>query len=160
MFQDIIIKQLQEYHPIIHNIKDNEYSIEIKNQFGNSLYIGVDDEVILSYKEWHCHYQLEDLDDLEMILDKIKNIIHNKDSILLFYHNNQCIGSASDTNADQYTKTKIIKFIHTFFPNASINIMKGNGILVKVVYWDESKNNELYISKEEFVNLQSNLENS
>ncbi len=148
MVQDQIQNMLKDYQPILH-IKEDEYLYEIKNLNHNSLLIEVNDEITISYDLWHCHYPLEDSEDLNQAIEKVKRILTNQDCIVNIYCNNQLLGSGSESYSGEYTKEKVLEFIHTFFSSIKKTPIQKFGVTVKICYWDESLNNEIKISQED-----------
>lgn len=153
-YKDEMVKKLKEYNPIIHKNKDNiddACTLEIKNKNNHSLFIDLEDEFIISYGPWHDHYTYEDKDDYDMVIEKVLNILNNKDCTLIFYSNNRLFGSGSSLNKDKYTEEEVIDFLKSFFPNNYPDFLKEYGAKIEVNYWDEDKNYEIIIDKEKFM---------
>ena len=129
-----IVDRFKNYNPIIHK-NDNYYIIEIKNKRGDSLYINLEDEIIISYGNWHCHYESDD----DMVIEKVNNILNNRDCVLDIYLDNNYIGSGSELGKDKYTEDDVREFINSFLSNNLDNKECG----VKINYWDIDKNYEI-----------------
>ena len=159
-YKDKVITKFKKYSPILHtkNEKgyellygDNAVSIEIKNDKGNSLFIDLEDEITISYSNWHLHYYYEDEDDLKEAMEKVGNIIDNKECILNIYCDGKLFGSGSSLNKDNYGKEEVLEFMNSFIDISSYESFKKYGVLVKVNYWNESQNYEIFLNKENFV---------
>ena len=152
-YKEEIINKLRRYHPIIHQNKDDideAFTIEIKNANNHSLFIDFEDEIIISYGAWHDHYYYEDKDDYDIAMEKVLNILNNKDCVLIFYSNDKLFGSGSSLNKNEYTEEEAIDFLKSFFPNDLPIFIKEYGVKIKVNYWNEDKNYEIVIDKEKF----------
>ncbi len=153
-YKDEMVRKLQKYNPIIHENKDNideACTIEIKNRNSHSLFIDLEEEFIISYGPWHDHYYCEDREDYEAALEKVLNVLNNKDCILVFYSNNKLFGSGTSLNKNKYTKEETIEFLKSFFPNEFPIFLKEYGAKIEIKYWDENKNYEIFIDKEKFM---------
>ena len=157
-YKDDVLKRLEKYTPIVHTNSEKEYdflidnavSIEIKNNNKHSLFINLGDEITILFGDFHMHYTLED-DDYEEAMEKVYNIINNKEAILIFYCNGKLFGSGSDFGKDKYTKEDVFSFLKSFFVNDFNPLFKEYGIKVRVCYFDESRNYEIYLDKENFI---------
>jgi len=92
MNKDIYIEKIINKYKDLNLVvsKDNKIThIEFINNNGDNLYIDFDDEIIISFSKWHIHYLCEDEADLETALEKVDNIINNKEFILLIYSNDK-----------------------------------------------------------------------
>ena len=160
---DRILEKYKEYKPIVHTFKekefyyidgDNGFVIEIKNPNGKSLFIDLEDEITISFGDWHCHYYYEDWPDIEDVLEKVDNILNNKDCYLIIFSNNKYFGCGSSINKDKYNEDDIVDFIWNFSDKMAFNkfseTFKKYGAVAKCVYWDKNKNYEINVNKEKF----------
>ena len=148
-YKDEVISRFRNYNISLHTNKDF-VSIEIKNKKGKSLFINLEDEITILFGDWHMHYALEDVSDFEEAMEKVYNIINNKECILIFYCNGKLFGSGSD-DKKKYTLEDALVFLKSFFVSGFHQIFKDYGVLVKVCYFDESKNYEIFLDKENFI---------
>jgi len=144
MNKDIYIEKIINKYKDLNLVvsKDNKIThIEFINNNGDNLYIDFDDEIIISFSKWHIHYLCEDEADLETALEKVDNIINNKEAILLIYSNDKLLGSASSLNKDNYTKEEIVELLKEFFGSSykqiseelTINLTFFNKKLNKII---------------------------
>lgn len=158
-YKDEVVAKFKDYDIVIHTNKEKDYgylsndefvSIEIKNKKGKSLFMNLEDEITILFGDWHMHYTLEDVSDYEEAMEKAYNIINNKECTLVFYCNGKIFGSGSD-NKKEYTLEDALDFLKSFFVSGFHPIFKEYGVLVKVCYFDESKNYEIFLDKENFI---------
>ena len=148
-YKDKVVDRFRNYNISLHTNKDF-VSIEIKNKKGKSLFINLEDEITILFGDFHMHYALDDLSDFEEAMEKVYNIINNKECILIFYCNGKLFGSGSD-DKKKYTLEDALDFLKSFFVSGFHQIFKDYGVLVKVCYFDESKNYEIFLDKENFI---------
>ena len=157
-YKDEIVNRLKEYNSFVHTNKDKDYDwlgdnycvIEIKKK-GDSLFINLEDEFMISYGKWHAHYNYEDRDDYEIMMDKVNKILNNNNCVVEIYLNNNCIGGCSDLDKDKYIKEDIIEVIKSFFKGDLYSEIREYGVSARVNYWDSSKNYVLYMDKKDFI---------
>ncbi len=153
-YKEELIKILKDYNPLVVKELNNFVSIEIKNNNDNNLLIDLDDEITISFGNWHCHYYYEDKDDFDEAMNKVLNILNNNDCILLIYSNNNLLGSGSSLDKSKYDETEALDFLKSFFGNFSLNgynnLFRENGVTIKFVFWNEKDNYELTIDKSHF----------
>ena len=85
-------------------------------------------------------------------MEKVDNIINNKEAILVIYSNDKIFGSGSSLNNNKYSKEEIIEFLKDFFGNAykEFNkIFKEKGLTIYVKYWNKKLDYKLDLKKEE-----------
>ena len=162
-YKDEVLERFKNYNPIVHTQSekdyewldgDNCYSIEIKNNSGDSLFIDLEGEITISYGDWHCHYYYEDRSDYEAAMEKVDSILNNADCHLIIYSNGKWFGSGSSTNKEKYTNDEAVEFIKTFFVEKTYNefcqTFKKYGVNIKFEFWNKEKDYELTIEKERF----------
>ena len=140
-YKDQIINRYRNYNPIFHEEKS---ATELKNSKGKSLYIYLEDEIIIEYDNWDIHYSCEDIDDVYAAMDKVDNILNNKEAILKFYVNNSFFASSSISYKDNYTKEDILDIFNSFNMNS---ILEEKEVKVIINFWDDANNYEIDLNK-------------
>jgi len=135
-YKDQIINRYRNYNPIFHEEKS---AIELKNSKGKSLYIYLDDEIIIEYDNCDIHYIYEDKNDFFDAVEKVDNIINNKEAILNLYINNSFFASSSISYKDKYTKEDIIDIFNSF----NMNSILEKEVKVTINFWDDANNYEI-----------------
>ena len=146
-----IMNKYKNYNPTLTR-EEELVRIELNNTNGDNLYIDLDFEITISFDKWHIHYVCEDRDDYETAMEKVDNIINNKEAILVIYSNDKIFGSGSSLNNNKYSKEEIIEFLKDFFGNAykEFNkIFKEKGLTIYVKYWNKKLDYKLDLKKEE-----------
>ncbi|MBR2678345.1 MAG: hypothetical protein IKE63_02900 [Bacilli bacterium] len=136
-----IIEELKNYNPVIKSEENNFCRIAIDN-----LFVDLDDEITVVFEEWHMHYSEE---DCEEAIEKVKDIINNNECILVIYCNDKIFGCGSSLKKDKYTEKDVLEFLNSFFQTNNSSF-KEHGAVIKVKYFDSTKNYDLYLDKESF----------
>ena len=98
--KDKFLNELKDY-----NIKINKENntIEIINNNGDNIFINIEEEITISFGNWHEHFIIED-NDIEEPIEKINYLINNKNCILNIYIDDKLFGCATSIEKESYTK--------------------------------------------------------
>ena len=146
-FADIIMERLEDYNPEIHCPNEWESTIEIKNKTGDSLFIHLDNEIIIEFKHWHSHYDCYDFDDLDIAMEKVENILNNEGCIISIYTNDEYCFTGSSLNKSDYTKDEVVDFIKSFCLIHYYRRFNEQGVTAKLYYWDSTKDKDIVLEK-------------
>lgn len=161
-YKDELLEELKNYRPIVHTNKEEGYdwlgdkscSIEIPNSQGDPLFIDLEGEITISYGKWHCHYYYEDRSDYECAMEKVHNILENKDSSIMIYSGDTLFGSGSSLNHGKYSEKEAYDFITSFFSknilNEFLSAFQENGVTLKVCFWNSTLNYDVFLDKSYF----------
>ena len=161
-YKDDILLRYKKYNPIVHSSEEKDYdfldgdrccSIEIKNN-NDSLFIDLEDEITITYGDWHCHHYYEDQTDYEEAIEQVDNILNNKECHLSIFSNNKWFGSGSISGKEKYTIEDALDFIKSFFDISSLKSFNSDfkeyGVKIEFEFWDKEKDYELIIDKSFF----------
>ena len=152
-----ILELFKDNEIILHTNKEekykwldsNHYSIQIKND-DNELFIDLEEEISLFFKDWHSHYYPNE-EYYNFMIENVKDIINNKTYTFSIYQNDKWYGSKLNEKEIK-TKEEAIKEVKGFFKNHKEFIDKLNeGITtIKCNYWNKKNNKEFEIKKHSF----------
>ena len=151
-YKNEILEKYQAYHPIVHSLEKGYYLIDISNKNQNHLFIHLEDEVTLSFGEWHCHYLCEDREDFLDILEVIDGFLLNEECYISIYSNQEFFGSGSILHKTNYQENDLLAFLKSFLGKRveTIDSFRTYGVHFKCHFWDSSKDYEVYIKPEKF----------
>ena len=162
-YKDEILERFKKYKPIVHTSAEKDYdyledeclSIEIKNEAtDDSLFIDLEGEITIYYREWHEHFYYEDRNDFEDAMKCAEKVLNNEQCSIIIFSNNKWYGTGSSGNKTNYSESEALTFVKKFFKHPDekefIENFKKYGVKVKFDFWDNSKNYEYNLGKENF----------
>ena len=148
--KDEILERFKDYNPVVTLESDKCVSIEIKNESDDRLLINLEDEIILEFKDWHCHYTCEDHSDFEDAMEKVDNILNNRDCVITIYCNGKNYLNGSILDKSDYSEDDIVDFMDCFHLCNTEEEFVKYGVTAKLEFWDNSLDKEITVEKERF----------
>ena len=163
-YKDEILERFKKYNPIVHTVNEKDYdwldgddclSIEIKNpETDDSLFIDLEGEITICYREWHEHFYYEDRNDYEEAMKCAEKVLNNQQCSIIIFSNNKWYGTGSSDKKLNYNQSEALEFVLKFFGHKDdkefIEKFKKYGVKVKFEFWDSDKNYEYILDKENF----------
>ncbi len=144
-YKDEILEKYKVFNPVFHPQNEDSCSIEIKNKSSDSLFIYLEDEITIEFKDWHAHYS--DYDDA---IENVDNFLNNRECLISIYSNDKYYFCGSTFNKDDYSKDEVVDFIKDFHLYSLVQIFKEYGVVAKLEYFDSTKDKEIVVEKERF----------